>query len=340
MKNKLIDVSIKTMIGQLPDIITKNNESIRNEFDNIYIPGQYDPEQDSMSKDTIIVPEIDTTNRGTHDGHILTTKIECYAISLDRIQFGVDSQGNPSRGSLQTKRNIVKDVSHNLLKERYMWKQGTVVKPLPDSSIPPEMKNFAHNAGAIGVQMANNEVKSLAEIINGMIEDMDNMRSHYRGTGSGVFNNDGYVNIYGASGPKSGSLEEPDSFTFDNNVLFSTKTQLKRMNLPTYQYNDLTDGLIYTYYNYNDVVTISDEHTASISAVPGAFATIRFNDQKKKAFYRIVLSRKENKFLRISKDELVRLQLICVNDTPEYGTEWDVNTYSVRNAEDLVIERK
>jgi hypothetical protein len=38
-----------------------------------------------MSKDTIIVPEIDTTNRGTHDGHILTTKIECYAISLDRI---------------------------------------------------------------------------------------------------------------------------------------------------------------------------------------------------------------------------------------------------------------
>jgi hypothetical protein len=39
MKNKLIDVSIKTMIGQLPNIITKNNESIRNEFDNIYIPG-------------------------------------------------------------------------------------------------------------------------------------------------------------------------------------------------------------------------------------------------------------------------------------------------------------
>ena len=202
------------------------------------------------------------------------------------------------------------------------------------------MKKYAHNAGAIGVTMANNEVKSLAEVINGMIEDMDNMKSHYRGTGSGVFNNDGYVNIYGAA-PKSGSsLEEPDSFTFDNNVLFSTKTQLKRMNLPTYQYNDLTDGLIYTYYNYNDVVTISDEHTASISAVPGALATIRFNDQKKKAFYRIVLSRKENKFLRVSKDELVRLQLICVNDTPEYGTEWDVNTYSVRNAEDLVIERK
>ena len=340
MKNNLIDVSIKTMIGQLPDIITKNNESIKNEFDRIYIPAHYDQETGTSTKDTIIVQEIDTTNKGTQPGQILTTSIDCYAISLDHIEFRTDYNGDPTEGVMQTKRSIVRDVSHCLLMDRYMWKQGTIVKPLPDSSVRSEMKNYAHNAGAIGVQMANNEVKSLAEVINGMIENIDNMKNHYRGTGSGVFNNDGYINIYGASNSKSGSLEEPDSFTFDNNVLFSTKTQLKRMNLPIYQYNDLTDGLIYTYYNYNDVVTISDEHTASISAVPGALATIRFNDQKKKAFYRIVLSRKENKFLRVSKDELVRLQLICVNDTPEYGTEWDVNTYSVRNAEDLVIERK
>ena len=332
MKNKLIDVSIKTMIGQLPDIITNNNESIRSEFDRLYLP-----KSDTILHDTIIVEEVDTTNKGTQDGIVRSKFIECNNLSVKTI-----SLPDPRYYSevMTTKNNIVQDVSHNLLSERYLWKQGTVVKPVPDASLAGGMKQYAHNAGAIGITMANNEVKSLAEVINGMIEDMDNMRSHYRGPGPGVFNNDGYVNIYGAA-PKSGSaLEEPDSFTFDNNVLFSTKTQLKRMNLPTYQYNDLTDGLIYTYYNYNDVVTISDEHTASISAVPGALATIRFNNQKKKAFYRIVLSRKENKFLRVSKDELVRLQLICVNDSPEYGTEWDVNTYSVRNAEDLVIERK
>ena len=30
MKNQLIDVSIKTMVGQLPQIISKNNEYIEN----------------------------------------------------------------------------------------------------------------------------------------------------------------------------------------------------------------------------------------------------------------------------------------------------------------------
>ena len=207
-------------------------------------------------------------------------------------------------------------------------------KPILLGHLPlGSVNDVAHMYG-----MSNNTISNIAMLLNGKEKNIDVC----------LINNNpfvyiacmGYVNIYGTANPKSGSLEEPNSFTFDNNILFSTKTQLKRMNLPTYQYNDLTDGLIYTYYNYNDVVTISDDHTASISAIPGALATIRFNDQKKKAFYRIVLSRKENKFLRISKDELVRLQLICVNDTPEYGTEWDVNTYSVRNAEDLVIERK
>lgn len=334
MKNKLIDVSIKTMIGQLPDIITNNNESIRSEFDRLYLP-----KSDTILHDTIIVEEVDTTNKGTQNGIVRSKFIECNNLSVKNVSLP-DPRYYPE--VMTTKNNIVQDVSHNLLSERYLWKQGNVVKPVTDASLASDMKQYAHNAGAIGIIMGNdpNTVKSLAEIINEMITDIDNMKSHYRGTGSGVFNSDGYVNIYGAALKSRSALEEPDSFTFDNNVLFSTKTQLKRMNLPTYQYNDLTDGLIYTYYNYNDVVTISDEHTASISAVPGALATIRFNDQKKKAFYRIVLSRKENKFLRISKDELVRLQLICVNDTPEYGTEWDVNTYSVRNAEDLVIERK
>ena len=85
MKNKLIDVSIKTMIGQLPDIITNNNESIRNEFDHIYIPAKYDPDTDTVSNDTLILQKIDNTNGGIQDGHIITTKIECYAISVEKI---------------------------------------------------------------------------------------------------------------------------------------------------------------------------------------------------------------------------------------------------------------
>lgn len=332
MKNNLIDVSIKTMVGMLPDIITKNNDSIRQEFDNLYIPGDLA----TGTKDCLIIPKIDTTKGWTQEGEIITNNLKCYKISVDSLLFSESAQ------AVESKYNIVKDVSHMALKDRFLWKQGTTVQPVPNGSLGAGMENFCHNAGAIGVTMGNDEVLSLAEVLNGILDNIDNMKSHYRSTGNGVFNNDGYVNIYGASSQTKSnqSLEEPNSFTFDNNLLFSTKTQLKRMNLPTYQYNDLTDGFIYTYYNYNDVLTINDEHTASISGVPGTFVTIRFNDQKKKAYYRIILSRKERKFLRISKDELVRLQLVCVNDTPEFGSEWDVNTYSVRNAEDLVIERK
>ena len=42
----------------------------------------------------------------------------------------------------------------------------------------------------------------------------------------------------------------------------------------------------------------------------------------------------------ISKDELVRLTLICIDNDEKYGTSWDVDSYSIRNAEDLIIERK
>ena len=31
---------------------------------------------------------------------------------------------------------------------------------------------------------------------------------------------------------------------------------------------------------------------------------------------------------------------VCVDNNDQYGTSWDVNNYSVRNADDLIIERK
>ena len=112
------------------------------------------------------------------------------------------------------------------------------------------------------------------------------------------------------------------------------------MNLPEYQYNDIKQGFLYTYYDYNKTITINDEHTASIKGIPGSVVNIRFNDTKTKAYYRIILSRKNNRFIRLSKDELIRVSLVCISNTDEYGSEWDVKDYSIRNAEDLIIEKK
>ena len=61
-------------------------------------------------------------------------------------------------------------------------------------------------------------------------------------------------------------------------------------------------------------MTVNDEHTSSIKGIPGSVITIKFNDTKKKGFYRILLSRQEKKYLRISKDELIRLSLVCVDN--------------------------
>ena len=112
------------------------------------------------------------------------------------------------------------------------------------------------------------------------------------------------------------------------------------MNLPKYQYDDIKMGNIYTYYDYAPIITINDEHSLSLKGVPGARVHLKFNDLKKKAYYRIILSRKDKKYLRISKDELLRLNLICLSTDDTYGSIWDVDTYCVRHPEDLIIEKK
>ena len=111
------------------------------------------------------------------------------------------------------------------------------------------------------------------------------------------------------------------------------------MNLPQYQLIDIKSGNLYAYFDYSPVIKITDEKTVSIKGEPGQTVKILFNDLGKKAYYRIILSRKDKKTLRISKDELIRLNLVCISNDDTYGSIWDVDNYSVRNADDLVIEK-
>ena len=39
----------------------------------------------------------------------------------------------------------------------------------------------------------------------------------------------------------------------------------------------------------------------------------------------------------ISKSDLIRVKLICENYTEEYGAEWDVDSYSIKNPSDIEI---
>ena len=306
------DVSIRTMIGQLPKIINGNNKNISD-----YVNSFYDDTNQYITSSVKATggQKFIESNKG------IFTNIQTYTIDI---------------GDQHSKDNIDNGVEHNKLSNIYLDDNNNPITT-PNS----ELNKFCHNANAIGIEIDGN-VKSVYTVLDDLIKAVEKLKGyHDPGEGQKLSNDTGEnpQNISYSTSRKT-QLQEPNSFTFDQSILFANKTQIKRLNLPQYQYDDITSGFIYTYYDYARVLTVNDEHTASIKGIPGSVITIKFNDTKKKGFYRILLSRQEKKYLRISKDELIRLSLVCVDNNDQYGTSWDVNNYSVRNADDLIIERK
>lgn len=306
LKKQLHDISIRTMIGQLPKIINDNNTKICDYIDKIY---------DSSS--------------------------ECITKNVDNVS---DNKSYIKSNLGQFKKLIVeefnaKNINHDILNGRYLYNDNsTGLEIIPDSSIPEDMNKYAHNSGAIGVMLGDGTVQSLADTLEQIINSVDKLKEQFSNSYS---KDEGYIGLYGASNNTNNqSVNNSNSFTFDQSLLFATKLQLKRMNLPQYQYNDITQGFIYTYYDYANTVTINDENTSSIKGIPGSIVKLRFNDTKSKGFYRVILSREEKKFLRISKDELNRITLKCISNDEQFGASWDVLDYSVRSADDIMIERK
>ena len=306
------DVSIRTMIGQLPKIINDNNKNISD-----YVNSFYDDTNQYITSSVKATggQKFIESNKG------IFTNIQTYTIDI---------------GDQHSKDNIVNGVEHNKLSNIYLDDNNNPITT-PNS----ELNKFCHNANAIGIEIDGN-VKSVYTVLTDLIKVVESSKKYHDPNDVQNSSNPTEGNLqdnsYGTA--RRTQLQEPNSFTFDQSILFANKTQIKRLNLPQYQYDDITSGFIYTYYDYARVLTVNDEHTASIKGIPGSVITIKFNDTKKKGFYRILLSRQEKKYLRISKDELIRLSLVCVDNNDQYGTSWDVNNYSVRNADDLIIERK
>lgn len=370
MINVLNDVSIRTMIGQLPRIINKNNDIIEQNFDNIY--------DSSLNK---IIKPVDTTQNSQDGNYVKSQTGNFLNVICDNIVANkITVQDIIIEGEIKSEQIN----SHNSLKNRYQYKDirtGSI--QTINSTTNKTLNKFAHNAGSIGIGFGgghtqeNKEGSSvdvsifslqevINDIINGNVQKYRSFRHYdtkldkqYDEQGRPIpkdepnpetgqieyleqyYNRESYVALYGSSNPNNPQeIEEPNSFTFENNVLFATNVQLKRMNLPKYQYDDIKMGNIYTYYDYAPIITINDEHSSSLKGVPGARVHLKFNDLKKKAYYRIILSRKDKKYLRISKDELLRLNLICLSTDDTYGSIWDVDTYCVRHPEDLIIEKK
>ena len=361
MNKEFKELTIRTMIGQLPGIINENNNIIKQQFDEFY-----------DSSNGILMKSVNTTLNGQSGDYVKSHLGEFTNLVTDNI---IVTSNNSEQAWL----------SHQMLNNRYGSSNSSINAGNPtlvnSTSSDTLNKYYCHNAHAIGVRFQNN-VYSLAYILDGILNslgsitgpngetinaqqwsenwpvtiyDLDDNGNRIpiydpdTGEITGYQHHTEYVSKnrrttrYGAVNPmleSDESLGESSSFTFDKNLLFANKVQLKRMNLPEYQYNDINNGQLYTYYTYSPVITINDEYTSSIQAEIGDKVKIKFNNLNKKAYYRIILSRKDKTILRVSKDELVRLNLICIDNDTKYGSSWDVDTYSVRNADDLIIERK
>ena len=327
LKEQLHDISIRTMIGQLPKIINDNNTKICDYIDKIY-----DSSSECITKNVDNVSDNKSyvkSNLGQFNS-IFVGDFNLYNIkSLEQV---IKSGGSNHEG-----------INHDALNGRYLYKDNdnnsNELKIIPNDKIAQDMKYYAHNSGAIGVTLGDGKtVQSLSDILEQIIKSVDSLKKQFSQSYS---EDEGYIGLYGASNNTNNqSVNNSNSFTFDQSLLFATKLQLKRMNLPQYQYNDITQGFIYTYYDYANTVTINDENTSSIKGIPGSIVKLRFNDTKSKGFYRVILSREEKKFLRISKDELNRITLKCISNDEQFGASWDVLDYSVRSADDIMIERK
>lgn len=287
------------MIGLLPEITNSNNKAISDYIDKIY----------DSSNNRIITNVYAIDDKSFVKSH-LGEFVQCRVDSLEI-------------NNTDSKKNLISGLDHSLLGNRFMTIDGTDV--IEQTSVDTKMKQFAHNANAIGVEV-NGDVKSLQEVMDSLSSGISTTSIQTYGTSVMSYAND---------------IEDPKSFTFDNSLIFTSRVQLQRMGLPAYQFNDLLRGCIYTYYDTtnNNVCTIDDRHIASLqSAVVGSVVTVKFDDTQSANFYRIILSRKDSKSIKISKDKLNRLKLVCISNDDEYGTEWDVESYSVRHADDIEIE--
>ena len=155
MINYLKDCQQTTLIGQLPDIINSNNESIKNEFNWIF-----DSSLNRLTK-SVYAP---TGSVKSHFGEF--TNLACEYITIKNIDSLIDVM------------TINSSLNHNLLTNRFY------------NSSFNDLQNFTHDASSIIYKIENNEyvtvnnqldfndtsIKKLINNINNIQSDVNNIQ--------------------------------------------------------------------------------------------------------------------------------------------------------------------
>ena len=309
MINKLQDVSIVTPFSNLPGIISRNNKSIEQEFDNIY-----DSNANRLLK-SIYAP---TGSVKTHFGEFVN--LQCEYITIKNT--------DSFKSSLK---NAIRELGHNEL--------GGIFSSDNVKSAMSSDETFCHDASTIFFSNSELGVSgSLQEILSNILNSIDT----YAPMSYSAANPMKLQSIQ----PELTSEKEttPKVLVYDKALLFQPFSTLRKKKIPLYQISDLTNGNVYSYYNVsqdNEDITINDKYVSSFETVKvGTIINLVFDDTKTSSVFKIVLSRQNSKFLEISKNPLVRVQLKATSYSIKNGTEWDLYSYSVTSSKDIKITER
>lgn len=340
MLNFLLDVSSNTPVAMLPEIVSHNNEAIRNEFDNIY-----DPDNDRLLR-SVYTPMGSVT---AYNGVFTNVTIENLILKKpDALQDVI--------------KDTIQYIPHSVLNNRFSTDtlDSAYNKKLQDS-----YSRIAHDAASIVVpgfkyyklvEETNNEVLTVHDALTdlyGKYQTLLNKLSGSIATASVArSSNDSEPAVASTFSARSANtvasprdnsypFNKPEPITYPANYVYATVPQLRRNGLPKLHISDLLSGNIYTYYNANaSLLTVDNAHPVDIECehIESVFTLCLKQSVSNNIEFKILLERngKSRKYLKViaPNPELTRIQLQCKTAYSEaVGTVWEIFGYSLPNPE-------
>ena len=309
MLNYLQNITGKTPISLLPEVINHNNEAVEAEFNWIY-----DSSTDRLIK-SVYAP---TGSVKAHFGEFVNLAAEYITVK------NVESLKNTIKSAVSTLEHstFAKSWSSDTIKDVYSNTTDIVL---------------CHDASVIAYKTTN-----VFAAIQQLQTDVNALKTTSKAVQGGIqlTSAEGNTQVYGSNAMEDVSSEPT---TYNKNMLYASTLQLKRKRIPKLHLQDLRDGNLYTYYKIvNNEVTITDETTACIDTdITGITVFVNFQDmESSQDHYSILLDRQEKKYVTISKNPLNILQLKAVSYSEDFGTVWKIYSYSVTNPGDIKLENK
>lgn len=322
MINRLKDINKATPISMLPEILNKNNQSLRDEFDYIF-----DSSNCCLTK-SVRIPQ------GSVQAHFG----EFQYLSADNVSIG-----NPDPIVSIIRSNIDR-FSHNEFIDIF---SSVEIKKNYNETIQKEI-NICHDASVIGLPVYNykkflnlgdDEVLTVYNVIDKCLSKIETLEKKVNNLQ--INSNNASPARYTAQAVSLLTTDtEPiitETTVYPKSYLGATGVHLRRLNIPKTHILDLTSNRFMTYYPAADTIEVSNTNPVFVETDKvGSVVNLEFVRTTASPF-RILLARESGKAVKMTINELNRLQLRCIGYSEDYGPEWDIHSYSVPSKNDIEI---